>query len=140
MMSISLIAVPVFLDTTSDAPLLFRQWARTYHYGHMALPTMAVGTLALYGSAALGRKRSSSKRWGALALAGLTTVAILPFTWLVMVPTNNELFRLDATQPPLGLGIAQAKELVTHWAWLHFARSLFPLIGAVMGAFGIRRG
>ncbi|KAI1410231.1 DUF1772-domain-containing protein [Hypoxylon sp. FL1857] len=140
MMSLSLIAVPVFLDTTDHAPLLFRQWARTYHYGHQVLPIMSVSTLALYVYASI-KRRGARKLWGTCALAGLTTVCMLPFTWIVMVPGNNELFRLEAVSAnePLVMGIDEAKQLVTNWAWLHFTRSLFPLVGAIIGAFGMLR-
>lgn len=136
MMSLSLMAVPVLLETTSSAPQLFHQWVRMYHYGHQVLPTMAVGTLLLYSYTAVGR-RGKKQSWGTLALAGLITAAILPFTWLVMVPTNNELFRLEAVSrkgDPTVKGIAEAKELVVKWAWLHLTRSLFPLVGAILGS------
>ncbi|KAK4168183.1 hypothetical protein QBC43DRAFT_115655 [Cladorrhinum sp. PSN259] len=142
MASLSIMAVPVFLDTTPEAPLLFTQWARMYHYGHQVLPTMAVGTLLLYAYTAVKRRGGSSQNpkqakrsWGPIALAGLTTVVMIPFTWIFMVPTNNELFRLELVSraEPAVKGLAEAKELVVKWAWLHLARSLFPLAGAVVG-------
>ncbi|RYP41568.1 hypothetical protein DL767_000910 [Monosporascus sp. MG133] len=138
MMSLSLVAVPVFLDTTDHAPQLFGEWARMYHYGHQALPTMAVGTLLLYGYTA-ARRRSAGKSWRTFALAGLTTVCMLPFTWLIMVPGNNELFRLETVSKtePLVMGIDDARQLVTNWAQLHFMRTLFPLAGAIVGVMGM---
>ncbi|OTA95477.1 hypothetical protein M434DRAFT_9725 [Hypoxylon sp. CO27-5] len=140
MISLSLIAVPVFLDTTEHAPLLFRQWARTYHYGHQVLPIMSISTLALYGYAAI-KRRGARKAWSTCMLAGLTTVCMLPFTWIVMVPGNNELFRLEAASASetIVIDIDGAKQLVKNWAWLHLARSLFPLVGAIVGAFGMLR-
>lgn len=135
MMSLSLMAVPVFLDTTSSAPQLFQQWVRMYHYGHQVLPTMAVGTFLLYSYTAVKRRGAGKKPWGTVALAGLTTVAMLPFTWFLMVPTNNELFRLEVVSraEPAVKGIAEARELVLKWTWLHLTRSLFPLVGAILG-------
>ncbi|OTA56066.1 DUF1772-domain-containing protein [Hypoxylon sp. EC38] len=140
MISLSLIAVPVFLDTTEHMPLLFRQWARMYHYGHQVLPIMSVSTLALYGYVAT-KRRGARKPWSTCVLAGLTTVCMLPFTWIVMVPGNNELFRLEAASASetVAMGIDEVKQLVTNWAWLHFMRSLFPLVGAIVGAFGMLR-
>lgn len=136
-MSLSLMAVPVFLDTTTDAPQLFHQWVRMYHYGHQILPTMAVGTFLLYAYTA-AKRRSDRASWGVFALAALTTVSMLPFTWLVMVPTNNELFRLEVVSKtePLVKGIGEARELVVRWGWLHFTRSLLPLVGAIIGTIG----
>ena len=137
MLSLSLIAVPVLLDTTSEAPQLFYQWVRMYHYGHQVLPTAAVGTFLLYGYTSVQR-RQAQKRWRVFTLAGMLTLGILPFTWLVMVPTNNELFHLQAVSQvePLVRGIGEAKALVVKWSWLHFTRSLLPLVGAVVGAMG----
>ena len=142
-MSLSLIAIPVFLDTTTASPQLFHQWVRMYHYGHQVLPTMAVGTFLLYSYNALKalrnrQKKPSKKGWGIFALAGITTISMLPFTWIFMVPTNSELFRLEEVSKgqPGVMGIKGGKELVVKWAWLHVARSLLPLAGAVVGAVG----
>jgi hypothetical protein len=137
MMSLCLVAVPVFLDTTTEAAQLFVQWARMYHYGHRVLPAMAICTLLLYGYTCT-KKRGAKRPWGLFALAGATTVSIIPFTWIFMVPTNNELFRLEAASKaePLVLEISGAKELVVKWTWLHFTRSLLPLGGAILGTLG----
>lgn len=135
MLSLSLIAVPVLLDTTKEAPELFRQWTRMYHYGHQVLPTMAVGTFILYTHAAT-KKQSAGKPWATFAVAGLVTLSMLPFTWLVMVPTNNELFQLElvSRSEPFVASIESARELVVRWSWMHFTRALLPLSGAILGA------
>ena len=137
-MSLCLVTVPVFLDTTTEAAQLFVQWARMYHYGHQIMPAMAVGTSLLYGYACIQR-RGAHKSWVLFALAGLATVSIAPFTWIFMVPTNNELFRLESASKvePLILGIAEAKGLLIKWTWLHLTRSLLPLVGAILGTLGI---
>lgn len=141
----SLIAVPVYLDTNEDPSQLLHQWARTYHYGHQALPTLSVGIclLDLYAAA---KRRGANRPWVVFALAGLLTVVMVPFTWLIMVPTNNELFRLEAlakfagTQDRShGLSPSGVRELIIWWAQLHFARSLFPMAGAILGAHGAVR-
>jgi hypothetical protein len=138
MMSLSLMAVPVLLDTATEAPQLFRQWVRMYHYGHQVLPTLAVGTFLLYSYTGI-KKRRAGKPWAIFALAGITTLSMLPFTWIFMVPTNNELFRLETASQaePLIKSIAEAKELVVEWSWLHLTRSWLPLIGAVLGTAGM---
>lgn len=137
-MSLSLMAIPVLLDTTTHAPQLFHQWVRMYHYGHQVLPTLAVGTFLLYIYSS-AKERSARRTWGVFVLAGLTTLSMLPFTWLFMVPTNNELFRLEAMSKVESSvkGIVEAKELVVKWSWLHLIRSLLPLTGAVIGTMGM---
>ncbi|OIW25638.1 DUF1772-domain-containing protein [Coniochaeta ligniaria NRRL 30616] len=141
MLSLSLIAVPVLLDTTTQAPQLLHQWVRMYHYGHQVLPTMAVGTSLLYAYTAVGAQKKQQPRknmsqWRILTLAALATVGMVPFTWLVMVPTNNQLFRLQlASKTDVNiLTFEAARALVVSWSWMHLTRSLMPLVGAVLGA------
>jgi hypothetical protein len=127
MTSLSLISVPVLLDTATDSPHLLRQWSRMYHYGHLctALQQNALG-----------------KPWGIFACAGGVTIAIAPFTWVVMGGINGELFRRlervggvskeNATSGEL----EEVKGLVKRWSWLHLMRSMLPLAGTVLGVVG----
>lgn len=144
MISLSAIAIPVLLETTTNSPQLFYQWTRIYRYGHQVLPGMAIGTFLLYSFECFQRRRAQKpKPWRLLALAALVTISIIPFTLLIMKPTNDELFRLESVtrmvQPGEQLvvkvmAINQAKGLVVKWAFMHAIRSTFPFIGAVIGA------
>jgi hypothetical protein len=108
-----------------------------YHYGHQVLPGMAVTTLMLYGYIAM-KKRAGKRPWTIFAVAGAVTVAMLPFTWIFMVPTNNMLFDLEAkSKSGVVTGIAEAQSLVRKWSLLHLARSIFPLAGAASGLSAI---
>ncbi|MCJ1247984.1 Anthrone oxygenase AgnL2 [Trapelia coarctata] len=136
MMSLSLMAIPVFLDTTTQPSQLFHQWVRMYHYGHQVLPTMAVATFLLYAYAAIS-KGAAKNPWAVFVVAGATTVSMLPFTWIFMVPTNEILFRLEGeSKAALVASLDEAQELVKTWSWLHLVRSLFPLAGALLGLTG----
>jgi hypothetical protein len=134
MMSLSLMTIPVFLDTNTQPAQMLHQWVRLYHYGHLLLPSMSVATLSLYLYVALNN-RASGALWASYATAGAVTVAIIPFTLIVMVPTNNTLFELEdlvnisAAVPSLDY----VRELVTKWGRMHLVRSLFPLLGATLG-------
>lgn len=132
MISLSGIAVPVLLETCDDAPQLLHAWTRMYHYGHLALPTMGVGTCLLYLSAA----RQGHAGCGALMAAALITVAMVPFTWVFMGSLDNELFRLHAASKadPAVIRLESARDMVAWWARLHVMRSLMPLVGAMLGS------
>jgi len=133
MMSVSLIAVPVMLDTTKESPQLYHQWAQMYHLGFQLFPGMAVTTLVLYGYIVM-KKRAAKRPWAIFAVAGAVTVAMLPFTWIFMAPTNNVLFDLEAkSKSAVVTGIVEAQSLLRKWRLLHIARSIFPLAGAVIG-------
>jgi hypothetical protein len=77
------LTVPVMVDTTDHAPLLFRQWARMYYYDRQILPSMGIATLVLYGFAAM-KRYFMKEPCGILALWGVTTVCTVPFTWIVI--------------------------------------------------------
>ncbi|KAK0729558.1 hypothetical protein B0H67DRAFT_2282 [Lasiosphaeris hirsuta] len=136
MMSLSAFVVPVLLDTNPDANHMVRQWARLYHYGHIYLPALCIATVGLYGLTAARRRSDKRPQWTRYALAGLSTVAMVPFTWLIMTPTNDTLFRLEAAAlagSAPAAELADVRDLVVHWAWLHATRSLSPLVGAYLG-------
>ncbi|KAL2169151.1 hypothetical protein VTG60DRAFT_6391 [Thermothelomyces hinnuleus] len=146
--SLSAFVIPVFLDTNVAADHMLRQWVRLYHYGHIYMPAVCVATCGIFAYAFLDKKSSSSSsskhhqsdpsrsaasRYG---LAAVSTIAMVPFTWLVMAPTNNTLFRLES----LGSGVtdlALVRTLLVRWAWLHAVRSLSPLLGAFVGFTGL---
>lgn len=149
MLSLSLITVPVLLSPSpspspSPSHLLLSQWARMYHYGFQMTPTAAIGTFLIYTYISIAKQRAR-KPWRLFMLAGLTTLSIIPFTLLVMLPTNNELFRLEGLGKQLegkegGREMEEVKGLVRRWSWLHVGRSLLPLVGAVLGMVGTLGG
>lgn len=136
MLSLTFMTVPILLETTDSPAQLFHQWARMYHHGHQVLPGTALATTALYVSLAARSQRG----WGGVyAAAAVATVAMLPFTWVFMVPTNNRLFELDAGKghkEAVTVSIGYARELVAYWARLHLFRCGFPLVGVLLGAWG----
>ncbi|KAL4968752.1 anthrone oxygenase tpcL [Aspergillus stella-maris] len=151
MMTLSTITVPVLLDTTTHPPQLLHQWVRTYHYGHISLPTISAATAVLYFYIAVVQS-SKSRPWRKAALVGVLTLVMVPFTWVIMNGTNEVLFGLQrGTEGFLvggsngnGTGMADAEAgagatiegvrgLVVKWGWMHLVRSLFPLLAAVLG-------
>ncbi|KAH8701025.1 hypothetical protein BGW36DRAFT_375420 [Talaromyces proteolyticus] len=141
MMSLSVIAVPVLLDTNlTDSGHTVHQWARLYHYGHIYMPALAVATTGLYIYTAM-RKWAAREHNRLLiyAAAGVSTIAIVPFTWVLMDPTNYILFGLD--ELPKGstqmMDEPTVRKLLMKWAWLHVVRSLLPLAGSILGLVGV---
>jgi hypothetical protein len=141
MMSLSAFVIPVFLDTNGDANHMLRQWTRLYHYGHIYLPALCITTCGLYAYVALSKRASGKRQWTQYVLAALSTIAMVPFTWVAMTPTNDTLFRLEALGS-IGIDTAEAelgyvRALVMKWAWLHVTRSFAPLIGAILGLYSL---
>ncbi len=140
MTNISTLAIPVITTTTTSSSQLVDRWVRTYHYGHQVLPALCVLTCSLYGYAAY-TTYTAGGLWRVFATAGATTAGMLPFTWIVMIRTNNALFRAHRMQNCKAeggkggdvMGLEEAQGLVARWKRLHFIRSMFPLVGAVLG-------
>jgi hypothetical protein len=138
MMGLSLVAIPALLDTSTQAPQLLSEFVQIFDYGHKLMPSLAVGTFLLYAYTS-AQKRAAGKPWLRHLAAGVTTIAIVPFTWIVMTPTNNELFLLHAeSRGASGFGdLGLVQGLLVRWARLHVVRSLFPLAGALVGGKSI---
>ena len=133
MTSLSAICMPVFLGSIPDGAQLTRQWLHLYDIGHKTAPPIALGTFGLYVYSALS-ERAAGKPWELLAAAGVTTLSIVPYTLLTMLPTNHELMRLEK-KGAAGekLDLEETRRLARKWTWLHLVRSLFSLAGALLG-------
>ncbi|EXJ61968.1 hypothetical protein A1O7_02400 [Cladophialophora yegresii CBS 114405] len=140
MTALSLMAVPVLLETTSLPAQLFHQWVTMYGYGHRVLPGLAIVTCLIYLRVAFTRRRAKNHAWPLYALAGIVTVSIVPFTLIFMVKTNDTLFGLERDARVKGLvsmDIEMGKQLVTWWSRLHLMRSVLPLVGTVIGVTAV---
>ncbi|KAL2867497.1 DUF1772 domain-containing protein [Aspergillus lucknowensis] len=137
MMSVYLLAVPSLFETTTDPSQLVRHWSRIFLNGHIKGPIICLTTTALYGLAAV-RKYAAGERWGVFAAAGLTTIAMVPFTLTIMAPTNNALFRLEGEVKKGGAPVwGEAERLVQRWNRFNASRAFFPLVGAILGMLGV---
>ncbi len=103
------------LDTRSAA----LQWAPSYRkatwlQAPLALVSLVTGTAAWLSGA------GSSWLIGALSIG-----AVVPFTFLVIMPTNDKLLATGRD-----LGSEETRALLVRWGHLHAARTVLSLIGA----------
>nr|QLM00041.1 hypothetical protein [Xylaria schweinitzii] len=135
MMGASLFSIPAFLEAAHTASQLCTQWTSLHHYGATISSSISVATFLLYASAAIRNWSShKSNRWSCV-LAGMVTATMIPFTWIVMTPTNDKLFTLEAEVKAghLTASLEHVRALVTEWNLMHMIRSCFPLAGALIG-------
>lgn len=135
-MSVFMITIPVLVETTRQPGNLVNSWRKVYLSGHVRGPAIAGATGLIYAFAAW-RKQAAGEPWRVFAVAGATTVSIVPYTLTLMQGTNNALFRADdlavkGTEPAW----AEAERLVIRWGRLNAIRALIPLAGGVMGLLG----
>ena len=132
------LTIPIILDTTTHFPasLIVAQWSRTFHYGHLIMPPVALSTLAMYLSV-LYTRRQARAPWLGYAAAAVITVAIIPFTLTFMGDTNATLFKLEEEFSRRGVVVGEmdglARKLVARWGYLHLCRAVMPIIGAGVG-------
>lgn len=131
---LSLLAIPGLLSPPSPglgAQALAQQWDVVFRRGRVLCPLTAV--LAALGYGHLAWRSSPRAAGGTRSLVGAAalSLAIVPFTLLVIGPTNKALQRAAAGEGPLGEGAV--RELVRRWSTLNLVRSLLPLSSAVLG-------
>ncbi|KAK4175384.1 hypothetical protein QBC36DRAFT_241279 [Triangularia setosa] len=135
-MSVFLITIPVLIATTKQPAKLVNQWRCVYLSGHVKGPAIATTTGLVYVYAAWS-KYAVGEQWRVFALAGATTVSIVPYTLTFMQGINNALFRADDMA---GKGVepswADAERLVLRWGRLNAIRALIPLAGGIIGLLG----
>lgn len=105
---------------------LLAEWKPAYHRGTlMQAPLAVLGFVA--GAIAWWQTGAPAFALGSLAMA-----ANLPWTFLVIFPTNG---KLEAT--PVEAADASTRALVVRWGFLHAARSAFGVIGTAAFFYGL---
>lgn len=129
---LSMLAVPGLLSATStiNAQALAQQWAGIYYRGKALGPQTALLSLLGYGYLTY-KSTSDGLSWHKFVAAALLTIGIVPFTVMIMDPTNQAL--LQITSGASSLGMEATKDLLVQWKNLNLVRSFFPLAGAVLG-------
>lgn len=137
MINISIMDVPLLLDTATDSSQFLHQWCRLYEFGIQMYPVFSVTVCLLYVTAVLGRRSAGRSDWRVLAAAAALTLVMIPFTLLHMQPTIDAIFglrKLDLVDERVSL--EEVRTLVVKWQWQHVVRSMFPLAGSALGFLG----
>ena len=108
-----------------DTAMAAAQWAPSY-----ARATLMQAPLAVIGllSATAAWWMDAGTVW---LVAGLLLGSVVPFTLIVIMPTNNRL--LD---PSRDRNSSETRALLDHWAKLHAVRSVLGLAAFVLCAWG----
>ncbi len=128
---------------------LVQQWQQIYDTGKTTAPPTALLIFASYAYVSYHHAQSLLPfiygKWTSYAVAGVSTLAIVPYTLLVMADTNRKLYAKASEARLLGSATADdvvsehekksVKQLVDRWATLNVVRAVFPLITAVVGTW-----
>jgi len=116
---ISVVEHPARMELDTRAAVA--QWAPSYRratwmQAPLALLSFVAGTTAWLMGAGAG--------W---LIAAVSIGAAVPFTLIVIMPTNHELLA-----PGRDLGAAETRQLLTRWGKLHAVRSALGLLAAAV--------
>jgi hypothetical protein len=103
-----------------------REWRPSYQRG-----TWMQAPLALTGSIAALVAWWFERRAGWL-LGGILLFLVIPFTLLVIFPTNK---RLESAE--LDLRSEEAGRLLRRWGWLHAVRSMLSVVAFLIFLFSL---
>lgn len=105
-------------------------WQHLFLTGTKTGPRVALVTFLSLAYSAYDRYHQGVA-WKPYVVAGALSLAIVPYTIVVMSPTNNAL--MAGAKGITTVGWAEATELLARWRTLNFARSFFSLAGATVG-------
>ncbi|KAK2014962.1 DUF1772-domain-containing protein [Colletotrichum eremochloae] len=128
--SVSMFTVPAILQSSSEPAHALRLWRHIFLNGASTGPKVALVTfLSLAYTAYDHHNRGAG--WKPYATAGVLSLAIVPFTLILMSSTNNAL--MAGAQGLETLTWSETTELLTRWRTLNFVRSLISLASAGLG-------
>ncbi|EOO00850.1 hypothetical protein UCRPA7_3694 [Phaeoacremonium minimum UCRPA7] len=98
-------------------------------------PQMALVSMLGYAYLIYDRRSQGQSYSGYAAAAGLS-LAIMPYTIILMSPTNNALLGV-ASGATKTLSESAVRELLVKWKGLNLVRSVIPFVGAVLGLWSL---
>ncbi|RKF62993.1 Anthrone oxygenase encC [Erysiphe neolycopersici] len=120
----------------SPTPLLLSQWKNIYTIGSRTAPKMALITSTAMAYVSYHFCSSSEgKLW---ALASVLAISIIPYTIVVVFPTNKF---LEEWHKKEGLGIDRkdVDEKINEWTYKHSIRTYLTLSGGLIALFAVIR-
>ncbi|KZL87109.1 acetyltransferase [Colletotrichum incanum] len=128
--SLSMFSVPAILQSGSEPAHALRLWQHIFLNGASTGPKVALVTFLSLAYSAYDRY-SQGVAWKPYAIAGVLSLAIVPFTIIFMSSTNNAL--IAGAQGVKTFGLSETTELLTRWRALNFVRSFISLASASVG-------
>jgi hypothetical protein len=121
---VNLVEHPARLSCGTEAAA--RQWAPSYRRATIMQATLAVSA-AITGVVTWFHGEGMAWLWG-----GLLIFAVVPFTLLVIRPTNDRLLA-----PGRDLASAETRQLLERWGRLHAVRSALSLAASLAYLYGL---
>lgn len=137
-LALSVILVPRLLE--SPPSIMLAQWRRTFVAGmrmfRPAFVCLALGFLAVAA-------RAPPRLRPAFAMCAALNVAVVPYTYAVMMSTNRELLTLaaradeEAVEGEVGVTEDRARRLVDNWGMYNLGRAALGFTASALGMAAI---
>jgi hypothetical protein len=125
---VSMLAIPVALETSKSNTALLEHWRTIYLNGHIKGPTIAM-VVGIAMAVISGVKYQDGADAITSAVAAMATAGIIPYTWIVMNRVNGILHSLTAGADS---GVIDARKLVVTWSRVNAVRGVLPLVGGLV--------
>lgn len=126
--------VPASDSPVSAVPHLNRQWQEVYYRGHKVGPAGALGGGFTFGAASYVANTTTATR--IFAAAAVASFAIVPYTLVFMLSTNDELHR-RATSAGKEVDEEKTLRLLSKWVGMSKTRANIALMAACLGVVGV---
>jgi len=139
-LSTSFLSMPAFMK--APAPLLAEQWSAVYNKGAVTIPPLTVVASAAFASLAIREYRLGTSALWTYATAAVVGVAVIPFTFFVMMPTNKALLaKADSTSSATAGDAAEEAKggdesthaLADRWTTFNFVRGVTSTVAGLVG-------
>ena len=135
----SFLALPAILQHATSPETAARQWKTIYDRGKRTGPPIGLAALSSFAYVAYHAANPAARRlW---ILAAILPVSIVPYTLLLLAPTNNALLervrRWDKREEVSEAKEGSTKELLQAWQRLNYGRSMLPTLGVAVGMVGM---
>jgi noranthrone monooxygenase len=122
-------ALSVALSPSTGTLLVCQQWKKMYALGRASSPPIAVISASCFGWVWWHTSEV------AYAAAAGSVFLMIPWTLLVMMPTNNliEARARPHEEEDLDGAVLRVRQLLRKWSVMNYIRAVFPLAGGIVG-------
>ncbi|KAI0151666.1 hypothetical protein GGR57DRAFT_179177 [Xylariaceae sp. FL1272] len=127
---LSIFGIPTILSGQTSSEVMIRQWRHQFLRGKAIFPALGALNAVNFWTIAY-HCFSHGLEWRGFAVAGASTMFIIPFTLVFIMDTNKKLLaEHDSKVKTMGEGTV--KSLIRKWGDLNAVRAVVPLVGTVV--------
>jgi len=116
---------------TLSSSVAVQQWNNIFARGKAFNPPVVIALSSIFGYLSYRSYSNEGRVWSQYATAAALLPAVVPFTLLVLNPTNDQLIAAATVEA----STETTRALLQKWGVLNACRSVFLFVGASLGAW-----